>query len=185
MKRIQYNAPVILSFVLLSGLALLLSNLTGGYTGQKLFSIYRASWTDPLSYLRLFLHVLGHSNFTHFSGNILMILVLGPMVEERYGSKNTLLLLAVTALATGLIHCIFFPGSALLGASGIVFMLIFLASMAGASGKGIPLTLILVALIYFSQEIYAGLFTVDNISHLTHIIGGCCGIALGFLLRKK
>ncbi len=185
MKRIQYNAPVILSFVLLSALALLLAYLTGGYSNQKLFSVYRASWADPFGYLRLFLHVLGHSGFTHFSGNMLMILVLGPMVEERYGSRNTLLLLAVTALTTGLIHCFFFPGSALLGASGIVFMLIFLASLSGSNGKGIPLTLIFVAVIYFSKEIYAGLFTADNISHLTHMIGGGCGIILGFLLRKK
>lgn len=185
MKRIQYNAPVILSFALLSGLALLLGTLTSGYTTTKLFSVYSASWADPFSYLRLFLHVLGHSNFAHFSGNILMILVLGPMVEERYGSKNTLFLIAVTALATGLIHCFLSPGSALLGASGIVFMLIFLASMSGMNGNGIPLTLILVAVIYFTQEVYAGLFSSDNISHLTHIIGGCCGIVLGFFLRRK
>lgn len=185
MRKIQYNAPVILTFALLSALALFLGEISGGIITTKLFSVYRSSLADPLSYARVFLHVLGHSNFAHFSGNIIMILVLGPMVEERYGSKNTLFLIAVTAVATGLIHCILSPGVALLGASGIVFMLIFLASLAGMGKNRIPLTLILVAVIYFSQEVYSGLFTADNISHLTHIIGGCCGIVLGLVLRKK
>ena len=185
MKKIQYNSPVILSFAILSGLVLLLGMLTSGYTNSMFFSVYLSSWADPLTYPRLFLHVLGHSGFAHFTGNMLMILVLGPMVEERYGSKNTLILILITALATGLIHCFLSPSVHLLGASGIVFMLIFLASLSGASGKRIPLTLILVAILYFSQEIYAGISLSDNISQITHIIGGCCGIVLGFIIRKK
>lgn len=185
MRKIQYNSPVILTFVFISAAALLMGELTGGSTNQLLFSTYRASWVDPLTYLRLFTHILGHSGVTHFTGNMLMILVLGPMVEERYGSRNTFFLIAFTALATGLIHCFVSPNTALLGASGIVFMLIFLASLAGMRKNSIPLTLILVAVVYFGQEIYSGLFTADNISHLTHIVGGCCGTVLGIVLRNK
>lgn len=185
MRKLQYNAPVILTFALLGAAALFLDQLTGGLTTQKLFCVYRSSPADPLTYIRLFLHVLGHADFAHYTGNMLMILILGPMVEERYGSINTFFLIAVTALATGLLHCFLSPDSALLGASGIVFMLIFLSSLAGMRQNRIPLTLILVAAIYFGQEIYNGLFSVDNISQLTHIVGGCCGIILGMCLRKK
>lgn len=185
MRKLQYNAPVILTFALLSAAALFLDALTGGIITSKLFSVYRSSPLDPLGYLRLFLHVLGHADFAHYVGNMVMILVLGPMVEERYGSGKTLLLIAITALATGLLHCILSPGSALLGASGIVFMLIFLASLAGMRKNRIPLTLLLVALLYFSQEIYSGLFQADNISQLTHIAGGLCGVGLGFFLRRE
>jgi membrane associated rhomboid family serine protease len=185
MRKLQYNAPVILTFALLSAAALFLGQLTGGITTHKLFSVYRSSLFDPLSYVRLFLHVLGHSSFAHYTGNILMILILGPVVEERYGSTNTLFLISLTALTTGIIHCIVSPNTALLGASGIVFMLIFLASLSGMQKNRIPLTLVLLTLIYFSQEIYSGLFSSDNISHLTHIVGGCCGVVLGMMLRKK
>lgn len=185
MRKLQYNAPVILTFALLSAAALFLGELTDGITTQKLFSVYRASLFDPLSYFRLFLHVLGHGSFSHYTGNILMILILGPVVEERYGSSNMLFLIALTAVTTGLIHCVISPNTALLGASGIVFMLIFLASLSGMQKNRIPLTLLLVTLIYFSQEIYSGLFSSDNISHLTHIVGGCCGVILGIILRKK
>lgn len=185
MRKLQYNAPVILSFSLISLFVLFLDGLTGGVTTTELFSVYRSSFTDPLTIPRLFLHVLGHADFSHYSGNILMILVLGPMIEERYGSGNMLLLIAVTALVTGLAHWVLSPYTALLGASGIVFMLIFLASLSGMHRNRLPLTLILVALIYFGQEIYSGLFTSDNISQLTHIIGGCCGVFLGMFLRKQ
>lgn len=185
MRKLQYNAPVILTFAIVSALALFLDFLTGGITTQKLFCVYRSSPLDPLTYLRLFLHVLGHSGFSHYAGNMLMILILGPMVEERYGSANMLFLIAATALTTGLLHCFLSPDSALLGASGIVFMLIFLSSLAGMQKNRIPITLILVALIYFGQEIYNGLFLADNISQLTHIVGGACGVVLGICLRRK
>lgn len=185
MRKLQYNAPVILTFAILSATALFLDTLTGGITTQKLFSVYRSSPLDPLSYVRLFLHVLGHANFSHYAGNMLMILILGPMVEERYGSANMLFLIAVTAATTGILHCVLSSDAALLGASGIVFMLIFLASLAGMQKNRIPLTLVLVAAIYFGQEIYNGLFSADDISQLTHIVGGCCGVILGILLRRK
>lgn len=43
---------------------------------------------SPLFYVRLFGHVLGHASWDHFTGNILLILVIGPMIEEKYGSKK-------------------------------------------------------------------------------------------------
>lgn len=184
LQKLQYNSPVILTFALVSAAALLAGMITNFESTRLLFCVYRSPWNDPLSYARLFLNVFGHSGFQHFSNNMLMLLILGPMVEERYGSKNMLLLIAATAFVTGMAQCILFPGSALLGASGIVFMLIFLASLAGMEKNRIPLTLILVAVIYFGQEIYSGIFSPSNVSHLTHILGGCCGIVLGICLRR-
>lgn len=91
---------------------------------------------------------------------------------------------AVTALAAGLFH-IFFGGSgALLGASGLVYMLIFLASTSGSHGGEIPLTLVAVAALYVTQEIMGGLFSAGNISHLSHIVGGVCGAVMGLLKRR-
>ena len=185
MRKIQYNAPVILTFAIISGIALLMGQLTDGRTTQQFFSVYQSSWLSPLTYIRLFGHVLGHVDFPHYAGNMMMILVLGPMVEERHGSRNTGFLITATALVTGLLHCFLSPNTALLGASGVVFMLIFLASLAGMQKNRIPLTLLLVAALYFGQEISAGLLENDNISQLTHIIGGACGVVLGVFLRKR
>ena len=129
--RLQYNAPVVLTFSLLSLGALLLGMLTGGGSTRLLFCVYRAPLTDPLTYVRMITHVLGHANYTHFIGNIMPLLVIGPPLEEKYGSRRLLGCIALTALISGLVQFLLFPGSALLGASGIVFMMIVLSSLAG------------------------------------------------------
>lgn len=182
--KVNINSPVVLGFALLAGISLLLSTLSGGVTNQILFSVYRSPLTDPLGYLRLFTHVLGHADWNHFMGNMTLFLLLGPLQEEKYGSGTFALILLVTALATGVIHVIFFPNIRLLGASGVVFALILVSSVTGVENGKIPLTFILIASIYLGQEVYNALFVNDNISQFTHIIGGIVGAILAFSLGK-
>lgn len=185
MKRLRYNSPVVLTFALLALAALPLSLLTAGWTTKHLFSVYRCSLLDPLAYVRFFGHVLGHSGLAHYMNNMLLMLLVGPPLEEKYGSRALLLCIAGTALATGLVEFIFFPGYALLGASGVVFMMIVLSSFTGSERGTVPLTLILIVLLYLGGEIWTGLTSVDNVSQLAHIVGGLCGVAFGFILRDK
>ena len=72
----------------------------------------------------------------------------------------------------------------LLGASGIVFMMIILTSAVNMKEGGIPLSMILVILIYLGSEIWDAFTVKDSISHLTHILGGICGAVFGFLYAK-
>ncbi len=177
--HIQYDAPVALTFALLCFVVLIANNMTNGWVNSHLCSVYRSSLADPLTYVRFFGHVLGHSDFSHFFGNMSLFLVLSAIVENRYGSTRLLICILITAFVSGLIHFVFFPASALLGASGIVFMMIFLASMAGTKNGVIPVSLILVGVIYLGREIWALFFTSDDISQITHIIGGICGMIFG------
>ena len=179
----HYNAPVITSFCLLSLLVLGLNILTGGASNKLLFSVYRCPLRDVLAYPRFFLHVLGHSGYSHYINNMLLLLVIGPAMEEKYGSKRILIFIVITAFVTGLAQFICFPGSALLGASGVVFMLIMLSSLSGARDGAIPITLILVAALYLGGEILNGVTKTDQISQFTHILGGVCGIVFGFAER--
>ncbi len=183
--RVHYNSPVILTFTAISLAALILNLITGGRSNRILFSVYRASLLSPLTWLRLFTHVLGHSGYQHFIGNMLMFLVVGPPMEEKYGSKKLLLAILITAAVTGIVEMVFFPGNALMGASGIVFMLIVLSSLSGMRDGRIPLTLILVVVLFLGQEIINMITVRDNISQLAHIIGGICGGAFGFAFRKR
>ena len=184
MVRLQYNSPVVLSFTLISLGALLLGILTGGATTRLLFSVYRSPLTDPFTYPRFVLHVLGHSGYTHFINNMMMILVVGPPLEEKYGSRNLFWAVFLTALVSGLVQWLFFPGTALLGASGIVFMLIVMSSLSGMKDGRIPITLILVLILYVGGEIVDGVVLSDNVSQLTHVIGGICGAFLGLSMRR-
>lgn len=186
MKKIviRFNAPVILTFALLSLLALLLGNWTNGAATHQYFSVYRSSLSDPLTYVRFIGHVLGHADYEHYMGNMLLLLLVGPGLEEKYGSGTMVWMILVTALVTGLVHFVFFPGSALLGASGVVFMMIVLSSFTAMRRGEIPITLILVVIFYLGGEIMDGLFKKDNISQITHIVGGLCGLIFGFTVRR-
>ena len=99
--RLQYNAPVTLTFFFLSLASLALGRLTNGWTTHHLFSVYRSSLADPLFFVRLFGHVLGHAGWDHFIGNMLLFLVIAPPLEERYGSRTLLSGILMTALVSG------------------------------------------------------------------------------------
>lgn len=182
---IRFNAPVILSFALLSLLALVLGTLTNDATTYRFFSVYRSSLSDPLTYVRFFGHVLGHAGYEHYMGNMLLLLLVGPGIEEKYGHKTTALCIAITALVTGLVQFIFFPTTVLLGASGVVFMMIVLSSFTEMGKEGIPITLILVVIFYLGGELIDSLTTADNVSRLTHIVGGLCGLVFGFSIKRR
>ncbi len=184
MKKITFNSPVVLGFAFISLAALIANIVTNGYANSYIFSVYKTSFTDPMQYIRLFTHVLGHASIEHYTNNMLMFLLVGPLLEEKYGSKRLLTVILVVALVTGLVHIILPGNTALLGASGVVFAFILMASVTGTKGK-IPLTMIIVAIIYIGQQIYTGITSTDNISQITHIIGGSIGALYGLALQPK
>ena len=182
--KISYNSPVVLGFTLICLISLVLSSITHGASNQLVFSVYRSSLLSPLTYIRFFGHIFGHADWEHFFGNITYILLLGPLLEEKYGKTDMIMIIAITALVTGLINFIFFPHVMLLGASGVVFAFILLSSFTGFQNGKIPLTFIIVAVIYIGQQVYNGIFIHNNISELTHIIGGLIGSVFGFVENK-
>ena len=183
--RLTYNAPVTLTFVLLGFGATLLNYRTQGASNVLLFMTYHSSLTNPLTYLRFFTHVLGHSGWIHFIGNASYLLLLGPMLEEKHGGDNILKIIIVTALVTGIINYIFFPRVALCGASGVVFAFILLTSFTSFREGEIPISFVLVALIYLGQQVYDGIFLNDNISNMAHIAGGIVGSITGYKFNKR
>ena len=182
---ITLNAIVVLSFVFLCFVATILGVLSKGKLTSLLFMTYHSSLLSPLTYLRFFTHVLGHGGWDHFLGNASYLLILGPMLEEKHGSKTIVEIIIITALITGIINYVFFPRVALCGASGVVFAFIILASFTGFHEGEIPLTFILVAIIYVGQQIVQGITVHDNISNMAHIVGGAVGALTGFVLNKK
>ena len=183
--RISFNSPVILGFTIICFAVLMLGYATSGRSTVYAFSVYRSSFLNPFTYIRLVGHVFGHANWEHFIGNIMLILVVGPLLEEKYGSSNMIFIILATALVTGVVNVIFFPGIRLLGARGVVFALILLSSLTSIKEGEIPLTFILVAFIYIGEQVYQGMFVHSNVSNLTHILGGFTGASLGFVMNKN
>ena len=183
--RISFNAPAILTFALACVVVQVLNMVTHGASNRALFSTYRSSLLNPLTWVRCVTHVLGHADWSHLLNNMMLLLVLGPMLEEKYGTKNLVFVMLATAIATAVLNMVFFPNVALLGASGIVFAMVLLSSITSTDGHTIPLTFILVAVLYIGQQVYEGLFVADNISQLGHIVGGLVGTVLGFVMNRN
>lgn len=184
-RRLRCNAPFTIAFALAALLALIVDEQTGGAANRLVFGVYRSSLRDPLAYVRAFAHVLGHSSFEHYAGNVMLMLVLGPGLEERYGSATIARLTAVTALISGAAHCAMYANVMLLGASGVVFMMILLNSAGSARSGEIPLTLVLVALLYIGGELLGSAASSGGVSHMSHVIGGVCGAAFGLARARR
>ncbi|MCL2175814.1 MAG: rhomboid family intramembrane serine protease [Treponema sp.] len=187
--KIKYNAPTVLTFTLLCALILLLSKTIFPNLCEYLFMVPGKGnfhIFNLRNVITLFTHILGHANWAHLIGNFTLILVVGPMLEESYGSSELLIMIVITAFVTGLLNVIFFS-SALMGASGVVFMMILLSSFTNFSKGEIPLTFILILILYMGVQLIESL-REDNISQFAHIAGGLCGSFFGFLQqsdRKK
>lgn len=170
--KISYNSPVVLSYVIICALELLLNFLTGGLLNNLL--VLRKALS-----LNLVTYIFAHANLSHLTGNMTLMLLVGPVAEEKYGSKNLLVMIFSTAIVSGFLNCILFH-TGILGASGIVFMMIILSAFTNFEKGKIPLSLILVVLFYLGNEIVAGIFTIDNVSQFGHIAGGIMGLVWGF-----
>ncbi len=180
--KVKFNAPVVLTLAIVSFAVLLADRFLGSRLIPAFFAVYPSF--DPGSapdYFRLFSHVFGHASWLHLSSNFMIILLVGPMLEEKYGSKNLFTLMVITALVTSVVNIIFF-NNGLMGSSGIAFMMIMMSSFTNYRKGEIPLTFILVAAIFLSGEV-ANAFKTDNIAQFAHFLGGGCGSV--FCLLKK
>ena len=185
--KITYNSPVVLTFTLLAVAVYLIpgsfEDLARDPQSLRSWFVAYPKLGEPFgarSYVGLVSHILGHANWEHLLGNFMLILLIGPILEERHGSLPLLAMIAITALVTGIAN-VALSNHILLGASGVVFMMILLASTANIRQGEIPLTFIAVALVYLGGEVYRAFRADDGISHMAHLVGGAVGAAFGFL----
>lgn len=188
--KITYNAPVTLTLTIACAVILALDKYAAS---EKLIpalfmvpgnhaAAVSFNWTNPLDYIRLFTHIFGHTDWLHFLSNFSFILILGPLMEEKYGSAAVILMMSVTALVTGVINVAFMPSS-LLGASGIAFMLILLSAASTVNKNEFPLSFLFLVAVYVTHAFLSPADT--GISTVAHITGGLCGSLFGFLTPSK
>ena len=183
--KLKYNSPVILTYALLCTVVLIFSLILGKDSSfQHLFVLHNQFDFGILAdYFSLFSYSLGHADWGHLIGNFSLILVVGPMLEEKYGSKSLLSMMFVTAIVSAIFNLVLM-NSNVLGASGIVFMLILLSSFTGFQDGNIPMTFVLVFILYIGKEVVNS-FEPDNVSQFGHIMGGICGGFFGFFSNKS
>ena len=186
--RIRYNAPTVLSFAFISAAVLILSQTVARSLTEQWFLVPGSEGFSAGSlrnWVSLFTHVLGHASWNHLISNFAFILLIGPILEEIYGSVSLLIMISITALVTGILNVVFFSSS-LLGASGVVFMMILLASFTNFNKGEVPLTFILILILYLGRELYNSFGSATgNISEFAHIVGGFIGSLFGFFRYNR
>ena len=78
--KISYNSPVVLTFVLLCSLLLAVNTLTAGAVNKFLML---KSALSP----QLLTYIFAHADISHLTGNMMLMLLVGPVVEEKYGGN--------------------------------------------------------------------------------------------------
>ena len=182
--KIHYNAPVVLSFSLLSSALFILDYwiFQRWITTNFLTLKGHWDWGNPIYYLRLFTYPLGHADAGHIIGNLSLFLLIAPIMEEKYGSKPVLNMMLLTSFVTGVLQVLLFD-TGLLGASGLVFMFIVLVSFADMRHGSVPLTFILVVAFFLGKEVINASGN-NGISEYAHIMGGIMGGFFGFSEKK-
>jgi membrane associated rhomboid family serine protease len=185
--KIKYNAPTTLTFAFISAAVMLLNQFLFHGLTDAWFSVGGRAPFSPHSihsWVTLFTHIIGHADLNHLLGNFTLILLIGPILEAFFGSFSLFLMISITALVTGAFNILIFPYTNLKGASGVVFMMILLASFTNFNKGEIPLTFILILVLYMGQQIVDA-FKSDNVSQFAHLIGGFCGSLFGFFRPVK
>ena len=177
----SYNSVVIISYFLICLLVLIIDTISKGKLNNFL-TTRRGSLWNPMTYIRLVTSGLCHKDWTHFRNNFVMILLVGPLLEEKYGSISMLEMIIITTIASSLVHLFIYENGAI-GASDNVYMMVVLCSIVNISQGKIPVTLILIFLFYVADEIIKQIFKRnDNIAHDSHIVGAICGFIFGYFI---
>ncbi len=189
--KFAMDAPVTLTFALISLILYLLDSLAfKGSLAQKILLSPTCQTgslpfvvSQPVSFFRLILYAFSAVNWTALLANLLFVLLLGPAMEERYGSLVIGIMMGVSILFSGVLNAAFCPQS-LKGCTSLVFMMIFLNSFMSFSKKKIPLSFIMIFALYIAYGILDK-STGNLLGTIVCVAGGLCGSLFAFLTSPK
>lgn len=181
-KYFSFHSYVIIGYFLICLSLFILNTITNNKVTSFL-KIRRGSFFNPMNYLRLVTSSLCHSDFNHFKNNFIFILLLGPILEEKYGSFVLLEMLLITMVASSLFHLLFYDSSAI-GSSDVVYMMVMLCAVACSFDKKIPITFVFLFLFFVLGEILLMFFHKkgDKTSHDGHVVGAILGFVFGYFI---
>ncbi|WP_307770670.1 rhomboid family intramembrane serine protease [uncultured Treponema sp.] len=204
--RLRYDSPVTLTFALVSAAAFsvdffflngsLVKNILTCPGTKALGDIAAFNFSNPADYAKTILHVFGTGGWENLLTTLTFVLLLGPTLEERYGSPMLALMMGITAFVTGVLTACAVPVPSA-GAGSIVFMMILLESLLALAKKDIPLSWLMIFLLYISYRMYTAAkivapvskgfmpFLTANVPTFVDLAGGVCGSLFAFLVAPK
>jgi membrane associated rhomboid family serine protease len=186
LRRITIEAPVIVGYCVICVVIHLLNSTI--LPGLSFFLGFDSHFNvrNPVHYGRLFSHIFAHSSLSHLKGNMTNLLLVGPPAEAHFGSKAIRKVMQAVALSSALSHLLLGrANSRQLGASGVVFALIIMSSLICGKMDRIPLSFVLIGILYLGEELFKLFFSSDDVSHHAHLVGGAVGAIIGFRLQGQ
>jgi rhomboid protease GluP len=151
---------------------------------------------DPLTlhigkqfhFWQLITHQFLHSGVNHLYSNMIILLIVGPSVERKYGSVKTLLGYLIFGIAGGLLQMFIMnnPYDNMAGASGAVFGILTLFAITDSSHylrfRKIKMRYFAIAVIIL--ELFSLKLSNDGIGHFAHFGGILAGLIF-YLTQKR
>jgi len=181
LRRLTVEAPVVISFCFLNVLIHILAYTVMPGLNHFLAVQDTLQLTSFMQYPRLITHIFAHDGLAHIKGNMTHLLLVGPSCEHVYGSIAMLKIFGLVAIVSAFAH-IFVGGTNThqMGASGIVFSTILLNSLVAAEVGKIPVSFLLTAGLWITDELFKLFFGRDGVSHHAHLTGAIVGTLAGY-----
>jgi membrane associated rhomboid family serine protease len=181
-KRLQVDSPLILSFASACIFVQAFSPLMPGLK-QSLFAVSKCPALSPAGAFSIFGQVVGHSDWGHLRGNLLLLLLVGHACESALGPVRLTKIFACTSVASSLTHILLGPtNSVQLGASGVVFALILLNSCLERKEGEIPLTFVLTGALWLGRELG---IAKAGVASSAHLVGAAVGTFFGHKMSVR
>ena len=131
-----------------------------------------------------------HGNFNHLLFNMYALLIFGPFLEQRIGSKKFLIIYMFSGIIAALGHSIFDTHPAL-GASGAIMgmlgaLIIIMPNLRLLFFFVIPMSLRTAGIVWILIDIIGAISPISTgIANLAHLFGMGTGILYGMKLKKQ
>jgi GlpG protein len=186
LRRLTIEAPVVVGFCFACVIIHILNDTVMPGVSFSMGVDDTFSGFSLLQYVRLLSHIFAHDGINHLKGNMINLLLVGPSAEHVFGSYNMLIIFLLVAVTSAFAH-IFIGGvhTRQLGASGVCFALILLNSLVSAKAGKIPLSFLLTAGLWITDEVVRMVFSKDGVSHHAHLTGAIVGTLAGYELHRR
>ncbi|MCF0242529.1 MAG: rhomboid family intramembrane serine protease [Treponema sp.] len=189
--KITFEPVIILVLTLITLAVFILEAVFPGLSLDEIFvaptspkGLYPFSFTDPLSYVRIFTHIFGTKSVETWAF-LAILFFITPEAEEKYGTFLLILMMLISVIFSGALCACFCTGTSQISGIECIFcMVLFLRIIDSFKSKSVSLNLFLIFALFILIEIRLN-GKASFIPLLINTASGISGSLISFLAAKK
>lgn len=128
-----------------------------------------------------------HAGVNHILFNMYALLIFGPILEQKIGTKRFLLIYLFSGVIAAFLSSFFYELA--LGASGAIMgvigtLIILMPNLGLLLFFVVPMPLWIAGIVYAAIDLF-GIFFPSGIGNIAHLVGMGCGLLYGLYLKKQ